>query len=353
MIRSTHLISSLSWIFSCISFGSLTGCKDDKQESTPQVTQQVQEVADDLYSYTPKVEEKVVVPPPLPETEPEPQVSATVQFPDSRLISYELEAQALRGLRAERINKAASSVMPKAKVEQIKSNKVDTEYQQFEGATFAESKSTLPVNRSRMLTSDMRIGCILEDAINSQIGGRVIAVVEKNVLSPDLKHVLLPAYTRIVCHYEPLTEIGQSRLALKCARIMRPDGVSLDLVDAAAADQAGRTGLIGDLDQRMWERYGAAFIIAGISALTQAGSNAMKDPTLNGTTNQLSQNIGDITAQVMERNLDLAPILNVPAGSRLQIIPSSDLVFRHPSDKSGRVPTSQSVVAPTQPPQKR
>src|SRR3546814_7193639 len=37
------------------------------------------------------------------------------------------------------------------------------------------------------------------------------------------------------------------------------------------ADAQGRGGITGDVDNRFWERYGTAFVLAGISAAVRLG----------------------------------------------------------------------------------
>ncbi len=320
----------------------LTGCQDDAEDKAKTVlSKKPQQIAKDLYDYQLPAEPTPPPPPPVePPPEPEP-MPAAIAFPDPRPLMREDAARTQRGLRRGRVNQTLAQAQTGKSVEQL--SLTDPDYQQWEDASFEETKSTLPVDRSRILTADMRIPAILEDAVNSQIGGRMIAIVERDVLSPNGRFVLLPAYSRMICHYEALQEVGQSRLGVKCSRLIRPDGVSIALHDSTAADQAGRTGLTGDLDQRMWERYGAAFMVAGISALTQAGANVAKNQTINASTNQLSQNIGQITADVMERHLDLAPILSIPAGTRIQILPTTDIVLRRPNEKKQRLAVSKPV----------
>ena len=309
----------------------LSGCFEDEPVSSSRApAASAQTIAQGFYDYElPQAEP--VAPPVVEFVEPEPMAS-TIVFPPPQPLQREDQARRLRGDRQGRVNQAlkTSGHPDKTKPQQWA---LDKDYQQWDDARFDESRSTLPVDRSRILTADMRIPAILEDAVNSQVGGRMIALVERDVYSPNGKHILLPAYTKIICHYTPLEAVGQSRLAVNCSRLIRPDGLSIALKDSHAADQAGRMGLIGDVDQRLWERYGAAFIVAGISALTQAGANVAKNQTINATANQLSQNIGQITADVMEQTLDLAPILSIPAGAHIQIIPAVDLVLRHPYEK--------------------
>src|SRR5260221_12001768 len=97
------------------------------------------------------------------------------------------------------------------------------------------------------------------------------------------------------------------------------------LTNAQGADQMARTGLIGDVDIRMWERYGSAFLVASISSLASLGSQVSTNETVSNGGNALSQNLRQVTAKVLEKNVDLAPIVTVPAGSRIEIIPQTDL----------------------------
>lgn len=313
--------------FLLISTAILSGCQEDeaKKEVSPQKHQQI---ATSFHVFKKPEEPKPVV----IEPEPEPVV---VQFPDPKPLMREDSARKLRGLRQYEANKALK-IFPFKKEEGQRPRLQDPDYQQWEDASFEESRSTLPVDRSRIITADMRIPAILEDSVNSQVGGRMIAIVERNVLSPNGKFILIPAYSRIICSYESLSEVGQTRLPVQCKRLIRPDGVSISLKDSIAADQSGRTGLIGELDQRVWERYGAAFLISATASLAQAGSYANEarskstlSQLLTGASDEFSHNLSEATSKVIEQNINLAPILTIPPGSHIQIIPTSDIVLRH------------------------
>ena len=193
--------------------------------------------------------------------------------------------------------------------------------------------STFPVDRSRIITTDMKINAVLDDDLNSQIPGIAIAIVDKPLFSPNNKNILLPVFTKIICEYEGLELQGQTRLPIKCIRAIRPDGVSITLTDAIVADQMGRSGLTGDVDNRTFEIYAGAFIMSGISALAQSGvnQNAPNYPTWRSNSQTVfSNNIGQVTADVIRKNIDLRPIVYIKAGTRMQIRPKVDIVFKEP-----------------------
>jgi type IV secretion system protein VirB10 len=209
----------------------------------------------------------------------------------------------------------------------------DPDYQQRDPKA-PEDRSTLPVDRYRVITADRYIGAILENSVNSQIPGRIIAIVERNIYGADGRLALLPKGTRIICNYQSLAKVGDTRLSVACSRAIRPDGASVMLTDAQGADQMARTGLVGDVDIRMWERYGSAFVVAAISSLASLGNQVSTNETVQNGGNALSQNLGQVTAKVLEQSVNLAPIVTVPAGSRIQIIPQADLWIREPEQVS-------------------
>jgi type IV secretion system protein VirB10 len=304
----------------------LSACKDDNS-SVPEATdsQKGDSIDKDLHQFN------VPTPPPpvVVEEEPEPSEPevAPITFPDPAPLMRESRVRQLRGLRQWQAHQAERRLKPSSPF--LRYRLSDPDYQEWDPQA-GEDKSTYPVDRSRILTADTRISAILEDSVNSQLPGRVIAVIDRDVLSPNRKYVLLPAYTKLICRYESLEKVGNSRLSVSCDRAIRPDGVSIMLTHAIASDQMGRTGLVGEVDNRVWQRYGAAFVMASLSALSQAGSNVTSSQTFGSSANVLSQNLGQVTAKVLDQYLDLAPTITIAAGSRIQIIPYHDIHLRAP-----------------------
>ncbi len=132
--------------------------------------------------------------------------------------------------------------------------------------------STLPVDRTKMITNDRYIVGLLENTIDTQLGGRVVIVVEDNIFGADGRKILLPKGTRMVCNYSPLEELGQTRVGIECTRILRPDGASITLTNAYVSDQMGSTGAVGKVDNRNKEKYAQALALSALSGLNAYGS---------------------------------------------------------------------------------
>lgn len=119
--------------------------------------------------------------------------------------------------------------------------------------------------------------------------------------------------------------------------------------------------MTGDVDTRFWDRYGTAFILAGISAgvrlATAAGTQTTTTTTSTQTTGsttsaiadkgaqELSQKLGEIAASDLERNINLMPIITISQGTRAQIRPAQDWYIRRIDDGPAPPPADMASAA--------
>ena len=297
----------------------LTGCEDKPESKELVKPEPVAFPSEFRYQEKPKVVER----PTVVEVEvPAEEENQEAEKKSKSIALSKVSAQ----LRAERKASHVAYFENNKKIDEpIKYQLTDKDY-----SPLPQDLSTLPVDRSRTLTTDMRINAVLDDDINSQIPGVAIAIVDKPVFSPYNKFILLPVFTKIVCEYKGIEQHGQTRLPMTCNRAIRPDGVSITLTDAIVADQMGRTGLTGEVDNRTFETYAGAFIMSGISALAQSGVNPNAPAWRGNTQTTFSNNIGQVTADVIQKNISLKPVIYIKSGTRLQIRPRVDIVFKEP-----------------------
>jgi type IV secretory pathway VirB10-like protein len=230
--------------------------------------------------------------------------------------------------------------------------------------------STYPVDRSRMITADRYIPAVLENHISTDIpSGRITAVIEQNVFGADGRNVLIPGGSRAVGIYQFGGGGGSSgrqgagsngggsnsptgsRAEVVWTRIIRPDGAAIK-VGNQSADVMGRRGLSGDLDRRLFERYGEPLLLSMLAtattlAFTDDNSEVSSFTGLNfggtlGTFSTEEVSKGEVAARAFTsslleiardlviNNADLRPILRIPAGTRFVIMPTSDIVMRDP-----------------------
>lgn len=195
--------------------------------------------------------------------------------------------------------------------------------------------SSYPVDRSFTLTPDRRVSAVLLDGINTQLEGQVRAQVTQDIFGGDDKFKLLEKGDVLLGRYKPLQKVGDTRVNVVFNRVIRQaDGAHLYFEKGLgyAADKMGRTGLIGDVDNRNWDRYGHAVMSATVGALAGAGMKAGSETS--GATGafgeKISEQFGVITAKILEQTGAMAPIVTVAQGEEFLVQLSADFVMRRP-----------------------
>ncbi|HMA48730.1 MAG TPA: TrbI/VirB10 family protein, partial [Magnetospirillaceae bacterium] len=186
----------------------------------------------------------------------------------------------------------------------------------YEEAGLPGIVSSYPVDRSRVLTADRYIPAVLENTLNSELPGRAIAVVERPVFGEDQRWVLIPAGSRVIGQYRAGAKYGQSRLDIAWSRILRPDGVNIN-IEGMGGDVMGRAGVPGDLDSRFAEKYGGSLLTSIIGAAgtwALAGNSTISSSAL-GTTetlspraqaaNRLGTDVDNLGQRIVQDNLDI------------------------------------------------
>jgi hypothetical protein len=192
---------------------------------------------------------------------------------------------------------------------------------------------TYPVDQARVITVHKSINCLLNTNIFSQIPGFVHCTVEKDVFgtSPDKRLVLLPKGTRVFGDYQGTDSPGDTRLNVVWRRFTTPDGRGINIENGfQAQDVTGGTGVPGVLHSRFWERYGVGLLFA-TAPVGVALATPQDDERYAAAFEAGVENTGQVTQQILERNLDIKEILIAARGTRLLIQPLADLWFPEPS----------------------
>ena len=166
------------------------------------------------------------------------------------------------------------------------------------------------------------IAAVLETALNSDLPGYVRAVVTREVRGFDGSAVLVPRGSRLIGQYKSGVALGQSRTFVIWTRMIRPDGVTIEL-SAPATDGLGRGGLDGDVDTHFFERFGGAVLLSllnlGVGAAVDAADTNI---VIASTRAGVDAGAGAITSGV-----SIAPTVMVPQGAPVRVFVSQDLDF--------------------------
>lgn len=165
------------------------------------------------------------------------------------------------------------------------------------------------------------IPAVLETALNSDLPGYARALVSQDVRSFDGSRVLIPRGSRLVGQYKSALQTGQTRMLVIWTRVLRPDGVSIQLGSPTTADD-GETGLGGKVDTHFLQRFGAAILLSVVGGL----SNAV-GPSNTVVIGAASQGGGGAAAVALQNDVKTSPTVRVMQGAPIQVFVARDLDF--------------------------
>ncbi len=205
--------------------------------------------------------------------------------------------------------------------------------------------SSAPQDMSRVVTMDRIITAALVRPFDSRQSQQVIAQVDRNVYGAMGRNILIPRGSTIIGNMGG----GADRAVVVWSQIIRPDGARF-VFSGTGGDAMGQAGVPGHVNNRWFQRIGAAFL----GTVLKVGTALVVDPneTAGGTSVQVgaggaqgtaagvarnkgaiilditSQGINETLAPIIEQQKSVKPIITVPAGTRLTIVPTQDLVMR-------------------------
>jgi type IV secretion system protein VirB10 len=161
------------------------------------------------------------------------------------------------------------------------------------------------------------IPAVLETAINSDLPGYARALVTEDVRSFDGSAVLVPRGSRVIGQYRGGLAVGQTRAYVMWTRLLRPDGVSVQL-GSPGTDDLGRTGLTGDVDTHFFKRFGSAVLMSVVGGLG----------AINGSTAVvIGSGAQDVASVALQRDVNIPPTVKVRQGEPIRIFTARDLDF--------------------------
>ena len=182
------------------------------------------------------------------------------------------------------------------------------------------------------------IPATLISGINSELPGQIMGQVSANVYdTPTGKHLLIPQGSRLVGAYSSDVVYGQSRVLVAWQRIVFPDGKALDLGSMPGADSAGYAGFADQVNNHYLRIFGSALLMSGVVAGVTYTQQQNQQQTVTGTVSAqqtmsaaLGQQLGQVAAQMISKNLSIAPTLEIRPGYRFNVVVVKDLTFSKP-----------------------
>ena len=176
----------------------------------------------------------------------------------------------------------------------------------------------------------------LISGINSGLPGQIMAQVSQDVYDTATgRFKLIPQGSRLLGAYANEVAYGQSRVLVGWQRIIFPDGKAMDIGAMPGADGAGYAGFTDEVNNHYLRLFASAFlmsaVVAGVTLSQNQNVNSATAPNAGSTMSAaLGQQLGQVTAQLIAKNMNIAPTLEIRPGYRFNVIVIKDMTFSKP-----------------------
>lgn len=348
----------MKWIiFTIVTFGVVMGAgaynkfvrKPAQEDKT--IIRKHTGVADPMIARS-LVGDPVPEPDPKPEPEPAPEPEEVeVIMPQKRILpppprADELINQPTLNDEEERIlamlNNARRGKVVRKSSKELYGSTLQDEYNM--AATdwgMEKTRASFPLTMDRVVPITSTIPALLATDIHSEKGGVVRANVEHHVYGGHGRNVLIPAGTEAVGYLTPLEKVGETRIAVTWIRLITPDGINIHTVNAEMADAMGRTGMTGYIDEKMWDKYGIPLLVTTLQ-IAAAAAFPVKSDNQAVLVEGYGSSVANMGQTVLDERIQMKPVVEIPAGSRINISIMKDVWFPEP-EKSQRDVQAQAV----------
>ncbi|MDY0322051.1 MAG: TrbI/VirB10 family protein [Arcobacteraceae bacterium] len=261
-------------------------------------------------------------------------------FESDNKIQAELEQQKRERLNLLRIQQGLKVQEPEQNnfINPQKEVKKDFGDKEFTSA-MKKDQATSETKLYRAITADKKISAQLLEAIDSTLEGEVTAQIEDDIYASMGTALLIPKGSKAIGEYKSDVKAGENRFAVVWKRIITPYGHNINLTASLTQDLAGNSGVVGEVDDRYWQRYGLPLTLSTLTngtllAIAQAGNNN-EDSDTQIILDNSRQDLSYIMKRIIDEQIKIKPKITVAAGERIFIKSKFDMWF--PEPKNGEI----------------
>jgi type IV secretion system protein VirB10 len=182
----------------------------------------------------------------------------------------------------------------------------------------------LPAQRL-LLPKGAFIDCTLETAIDSTLPGMTTCIMATDAFGVDGNVVLLERGTKLIGETRGQVQQGSARVFVLWTEARTPAGVIVPLA-SPGADELGRSGLLGEVNNHFWERFGAALLVSvidgAVTAAAQSSRNSSGTVVIEPSASQ------GVLTEILKGTVNIPPTVVKQNGDRIQVLVARDLDFR-------------------------
>jgi type IV secretion system protein VirB10 len=203
----------------------------------------------------------------------------------------------------------------------------------------------LPHGRAAGQALEIKTGAVIPSimvtGINSDLPGSIIAQVSQNVWdTASGRQLLIPQGSKLFGVYDSRVVYGQERVLVAWNRLIFPDGSAFTLGAMPGNDMAGYAGYTDEVNNHYLRIFGSAVLMSLISGGMAYTMDSLDASGNSGTDNTpsmqqemasaLAAQLGQATMQLLQKNLNIKPTLEIRPGYQFNVIVTKDLVFQKP-----------------------
>lgn len=204
---------------------------------------------------------------------------------------------------------------------------------------------TLPFTREAGAFCEIKTGTVIPGimltGVNSDLPGKIIGQVSQNVYDTATGNMLvIPQGSRLFGVYDSRVAVGQNRVLIAWNRVVFPDGSAVSLETMPGTDQAGYGGLEDNVDNHYMRIFGSAMVMSLVSGgmayamdtfSNNSGSAENQKPSMQDEMGSaLGSQLGQATVQLLQRNVNIKPTLEIRPGFRFNLVVVKDMRFDRP-----------------------
>lgn len=200
---------------------------------------------------------------------------------------------------------------------------------QLQGSATPRVAASMLGNRSLTLPKGSAFTCALKTKVISATSGFVSCQVQRNVFSDDGRVLLVERGSHMDGEYRIASvRPGTVRIPVLWTRIRTPNGVTVD-IDSPGTGPLGESGIDGYVDNRWFERIGAAMLLSLIDdsvklvIQNQANDTQANTVVLPSTT----ANTSKLAEKVLDSTINIPPLIYQNQGGIVGIYVARDVDF--------------------------
>jgi type IV secretion system protein VirB10 len=200
---------------------------------------------------------------------------------------------------------------------------------QSQGSGTARVAASMLGNRSLVLPKGTAFTCALKTKVISAVSGLVGCQVLRNVFSDDGRVLLIERGSHMDGEYRAASvRPGTVRIPVVWSRVRTPNGVTVE-IESPATGPLGESGMDGYVDNRWFERIGAAMLVSLINDAVQlviqnqTGDTQGDTIILPSTTSSTSK----LAEKVLDSTINIPPLIYQNQGGIVGIYVARDVDF--------------------------